>query len=110
MLEEAGGQFSGGERHRLALARVLLANVPIVLLDEPMVGLDPGIEHELVETLFEACAEKTVVMITHHLQDIARFDRVVFVEGGRITLDGSPGELASRSERFRALLAFDAGR
>ncbi len=109
VLDEAGSQFSGGERHRLAFARVLLAHVPIVLLDEPMVGLDPAIEHELLDTLLCACADKTLVLITHHLQDIARFDRVVFVEDGRIELDGSPAKLVATSERFCSLLAFDSG-
>lgn len=109
MLDEAGTQFSGGERHRLAFARVLLANTPIVLLDEPMVGLDPAIEHGLIDTIFAACAEKTLIMVTHHLQDIARFDRVIFVEDARIELDGGPAELTANNARFQTLLQFDRG-
>lgn len=109
MVDEAGLRFSGGERHRIALARVLLQDVPVVILDEPTVGLDPLTERALLDTLFEALAGKTVIMITHHLAGVGALDRVVFVEDGRIALDGAPDELARTSERYRRLLAFDRG-
>ena len=109
MVDEAGLRFSGGERHRVALARVLLQDAPVVILDEPTVGLDPLTERALLETLFEALAGKTVIMITHHLAGVDAMDRVVFVEDGRIVLDGAPDELARTSERYRRLLAFDRG-
>lgn len=109
MVDEAGLRFSGGERHRVALARVLLQDVPIVILDEPTVGLDPITEHALLDTLFEALAGKTVIMITHHLAGVASMDRVVFLEEGRIVLDGSPDDLTRTSPRYRRLLAFDRG-
>ena len=109
MVDEAGLRFSGGERHRIALARVLLQDVPVVVLDEPTVGLDPLTERALLDTLFEALAGKTVIMITHHLAGVGALDRVVFVEDGRIALDGSSDELARTSARYRRLLAFDRG-
>ena len=109
MVDEAGLRFSGGERHRIALARVLLQDVPVVVLDEPTVGLDPLTERALLDTLFEALAGKTVIMITHHLAGVGALDRVVFVEDGRIALDGAPDELARTSARYRRLLAFDRG-
>lgn len=109
LVDEAGLRFSGGERHRIALARVLLQDVPVVILDEPTVGLDPLTERALLDTLFEALAGKTVIMITHHLAGVGAMDRVVFVEDGRIALDGAPDELARTSERYRRLLAFDRG-
>jgi len=105
--DEAGKRFSGGERHRIALTRVLLANTPIILLDEPTVGLDPETEQGVLETIMEATAGKTLVMVAHHLQGIDAFDRVVFLEDGRLELDGSPAALAATSERYRTLLAFD---
>ena len=109
LVDEAGLRFSGGERHRVALARVLLQDVPVVILDEPTVGLDPITERALLDDLFEALAGKTVIMITHHLAGVDAMDRVVFVEDGRIALDGAPDELACTSERYRRLLAFDRG-
>ena len=108
-VDEAGMRFSGGERHRIALARVLVCDVPVVLLDEPTVGLDPRTESELLATVFRVLAGRTVVMVTHHLAGVAAMDRVAFVEGGRIALEGSPRELESSSERYRRLLAFDRG-
>ena len=107
MVCEAGHNFSGGERHRIALARVLLKDTPVVLLDEPTVALDPLTEHALLEDLFTVLEGRSVVMVTHHLAGIERMDRVVFIEDGRIALEGSPAELARSSARFQQLLAFD---
>lgn len=107
MVSEAGHNFSGGERHRIALARVLLKDTPVVLLDEPTVALDPLTEHALLEDLFTVLEGRSVVMVTHHLAGIERMDRVVFIEDGRIALEGSPAELARSSARFQQLLAFD---
>lgn len=109
LVDEAGLNFSGGEAHRIALARVLLRDAPVVLLDEPTVGLDPPTERKLLETLFDVLADRTIVMATHHLACIERMDRVVFLDAGRIVLDGSPQDLARESERYRMLLAFDRG-
>lgn len=109
MVDEAGMRFSGGERHRIALARVLLQDVPLVILDEPCVGLDPLTERALLETVFAALEGKTIIMITHHLAGVSLMDRVVFVENGRVELDGAPSELAQTSERYRTLMAFDRG-
>lgn len=107
MVSEAGHNFSGGERHRIALARVLLKDTPVVLLDEPTVALDPLTEHALLEDLFTVLEGRSVVMVTHHLAGIERMDRVVFIEDGHIALEGSPAELARSSARFQQLLAFD---
>lgn len=104
---ETGVGFSGGEAHRIALARVLVANAPIVLIDEPFSALDPVTEAGLLETLFDVCADRTLIVITHHLAEIERFDRVVFVEQGSVALDGTPEGLAQQSDFFRTLLEFD---
>ncbi len=104
---ETGVGFSGGEAHRIALARVLVANAPIVLIDEPFSALDPVTEAGLLETLFDVCADRTLIVITHHLAEIGRFDRVVFVEQGSVALDGTPEGLAQQSDFFRTLLEFD---
>ena len=110
MVDEAGIGFSGGEAQRLALARILLTDAPVVILDEPCVNLDPATELRLLDTIFSALAGRTIIMITHHLAGIEGFDRVLFLRDGRITMDGSPAELAATSEHYRRLLAFDRGR
>ena len=109
MVDEGGLRFSGGERHRIALARALLRDAPVVLLDEPFAGLDPITEQALLSTLLDAFANRTLILITHHLQGIEAMDRVVFIEDGQVALDGAPDELAQTSERYRRLLAFDRG-
>ncbi len=109
MVDEAGLRFSGGERHRLALARVLLQRVPVVLLDEPTVGLDPETEAALLDTVFDVLKDKTVVMVTHHLLGIESMDRVVFLEDGRIAMEGSHRALLETNQRYRDLILFDKG-
>ena len=109
MVDEAGLRFSGGERHRLSLARILLKDAPIILLDEPTVGLDPVTEEKVIETFMEQLQGKTLIWITHHLQGIEMMDQVVFIENGKITMQGSPVELQKTNEHYRALKMADEG-
>ena len=109
MADEAGLNFSGGQRQRLVLARVLIQDPPVVILDEPTGGLDPATEQRVLDRIDHVLAGKTVIMITHHLQGIDAFDRVIFFEEGRILMDDSPSVLARSNERYRKLLAFDRG-
>lgn len=109
MVDERGRRFSGGERHRIALARVLLAETPVVVLDEPFAGLDPVTEQALIDTMFRTLDGRTIVMITHHLQGVSACDRALFLEGGRIAIDGEPAVLERENERYRKLLAADRG-
>lgn len=109
MVDERGKRFSGGERHRIALARVLLSEVPVVVLDEPFAGLDPVAEQDLLDAMLEVLEGRTVVLITHHLQGVSACDRVVFVEDGRVAIDGSPGQLERENAYYRGLLAADRG-
>lgn len=106
---ETGVGFSGGEAHRLGLARALLAGNEIILLDEPFTALDPVTERMLVETLLSAFVGKTLIVITHHLTHVSAFDRAVFIEDGAVTIDGDPAFLAEHDEKFQELLAFDRG-
>ena len=107
LVDEAGIGFSGGERHRIALARVLLQDAPIVILDEPMVGLDPVTEQQVLDAIFSTLKDKTVIMITHHLQGASYMDRVLLLEEGNLRLDGNPEELKETSSYFRSLLALE---
>lgn len=106
-VREAGIRFSGGERQRIALARILLQDRPIVLLDEPTVGLDPLTEYRLLETLFDSLKGKTVIWITHHLLGMENMDHIVFMEQGRITMQGNHEQLLKQYERYRQLYALD---
>ena len=108
-VEEAGIGFSGGEAQRMALARILLTDAPVVILDEPCVALDPATEARLLTTILSVLADRTIIMITHLLAGTEAFDRILFLRDGRAVLDGSPAELAATSDYYRRLLAFDRG-
>lgn len=109
MVDEAGLRFSGGERHRLALARILLQDTPVVLLDEPTTGLDPITEQQLLETFFTTLKDKTIIWITHHLQGVHMMDRVIFIEDGHLEMSGSPQELLAENKHYQQLYAIDRG-
>ncbi|QOS81628.1 thiol reductant ABC exporter subunit CydC [Paenibacillus sp. JNUCC31] len=104
---ETGLRFSGGERQRIALARVLLRETPVVIFDEPTVGLDPMTERALMRTILESMQGKTMIWVTHHLMGAERMDELVFMENGQITMQGSHEQLLAREERYRRLVELD---
>lgn len=104
---ETGGRFSGGERQRIALARILLQDTPVVILDEPTVGLDPQTERALLATMFTALQGKSLLWITHHLVGVEQMDEVIFIENGRIEMRGPHAELLERYPRYRNLYQLD---
>lgn len=104
---ETGQRFSGGERQRIALARILLQNTPIVIMDEPTVGLDPITETKLLTTIFYALKNKTIIWVTHHLTGVEKMDRILFLEEGKVVMDGSHQHLLVNEEKYRHLFALD---
>ncbi|SFE24136.1 ATP-binding cassette, subfamily C, CydC [Paenibacillus algorifonticola] len=106
-MEETGLRFSGGEKQRIALARILLQNHPIVLLDEPTVGLDPRNERELMRTVFRVLHGKTVVWVTHHLSGMEEMDEVIFMDQGSISMRGTHEQLMRGNLRYRKLYELD---
>lgn len=109
VVDEAGLRFSGGERQRLALARILLSDVDMVILDEPTVSLDPITENQLLRLFFERLKDKTIIFITHHLLGVQHMDRVIFLEKGKIKLDDQLEYLLEHNEDFRKLYQMDLG-
>ncbi|AXH99408.1 thiol reductant ABC exporter subunit CydC [Sporosarcina sp. PTS2304] len=108
-MEETGQRFSGGERQRIALARILLKQNPVVILDEPTVGLDPLTEHSLVETIHDALQEQTIIWVTHHLMGMEKMDCIVFMEDGKVVMQGTHKELLATNDRYRQLYEIDRG-
>ncbi|ONM46675.1 ABC transporter ATP-binding protein [Nocardia donostiensis] len=97
---EGGALLSGGERQRVSIARALLKNAPIVLLDEVTSALDPVNEAAVHEGIERLMSGRTVVMVAHRLRTVQRADRVVFFDGGRIVEDGNHDELLRRGGRY----------
>lgn len=104
---ETGQRFSGGERQRIALARVLLQRTPVVILDEPTVGLDPKTERDLLATMFETMEGKSLIWITHHLVGVEHMDEIVFIENGQVEMRGTHAELMECYPRYRNLYHLD---
>ncbi|MFC9947392.1 ABC transporter ATP-binding protein [Streptomyces pratensis] len=97
---EGGALLSGGERQRVSIARALLKNAPIVLLDEVTSALDPVNEAAVHEGIERLMAGRTVVMVAHRMRTVQRADRVVFLDGGRVVEEGSHDELLRRGGRY----------
>ncbi len=106
-VQETGIRFSGGERQRIALARILLQDTPVIILDEPTVGLDAVTERELLDTIFDVFKEKTILWITHHLAGVETADKIVFLENGKAEMEGTHQELLAENERYRKLYRLD---
>ncbi|EPK7575159.1 cysteine/glutathione ABC transporter ATP-binding protein/permease CydC [Klebsiella michiganensis] len=99
-LGEGGRQLSGGELRRLAIARALLHDAPVMLLDEPTEGLDATTESQILDLLAEVMREKTVLMVTHRLRGLARFNQIIVMDNGKIIEQGSHAELLAEQGRY----------
>ncbi|RNM04727.1 thiamine ABC transporter ATP-binding protein ThiQ [Dickeya undicola] len=106
LLERLPSQVSGGQRQRAALARCLIRQQPILLLDEPFSALDPALRQEMLSLVDEISRDRqlTLLMVSHQLEDAARIaPRSVLVVDGRIYHDGPTHELASHPDAARVL-------
>jgi ATP-binding cassette subfamily B protein len=97
---EGGALLSGGERQRVSIARALLKNAPIVLLDEVTSALDPVNEAAVHEGIQRLMTGRTVVMVAHRLRTVQHADHIVFLDNGQIAEQGSHDELLRRGGRY----------
>lgn len=102
---EAGKLLSAGQARRVAVARAILRDAPIWVLDEPTEGLDRITEQQLMNNLYNLTADRTVLLITHRLVDFHRMDNIVMLERGRIIEQGSHEALLKGNRRYAALQA-----
>ena len=102
-LGDGGRQLSGGERRRIGIARALLHNAPIVLLDEPTEGLDQKTEQQIMSVLNDHIKDKTVVFITHRLVNLENMDQVCLMDHGEITEQGTHESLLALNGAYHQL-------
>ncbi len=108
MLGERGYSLSGGQRQRIAIARAILADPQVLILDDATSAVDATKEHEIRAALAQVMRGRTTLVIAHRPATIALADRVALVEAGRVTEQGTHAELLARSPRYRSLLALAA--
>ena len=110
VLGRSGDTLSVGQQQRLSIARGLVRDARILILDEPTAALDPRTEGQLVESLRATAQDRLVIVIAHRLSTIRRADRIVFLEEGQIRAVGNHEELmANPDSPYRAFVELQSG-
>lgn len=104
VIGENGSTLSGGERQRISIARALLKDAPVILLDEATASLDVENESAVQAALSRLLRGKTVLVIAHRMRTVAGADNIVVLENGRVTQQGSPAELMERGGTYRRMV------
>ena len=107
---ENGSTLSGGERQRISIARALLKNAPIVLLDEATASMDAESETLVQDALSVLLKDKTVMVIAHRMRTVANADKIVVLDDGKVSEMGTPAELMAKGGLYSHLVALQQGR
>ena len=105
MAGDSGKQLSGGERQRISLARAILKNAPVIVLDEATAFMDPENEEKMNATIAEIVKDKTVIVIAHRLSSIKNADKICVLKAGNVIAQGTHEELMKNCEEFQKLWA-----
>ncbi len=103
-LGSSGAGLSGGQKHRISLARTLLREPSVLIVDEPFAGLDKDAAHRVALTLEELARERIVIVIAHDILALEVYDRIVFLEAGRVVADGRHADLLAREPLYRQVV------
>lgn len=104
LIGENGAKLSGGERQRISIARALLKDAPIILLDEATASLDVENETKIQEALSKLLANKTVLVIAHRMRTVQSADKIIVLEDGKVKEEGSPEQLYKQNGLYRHML------
>jgi len=104
MLGENGGTLSGGERQRISIARAMMKDSPIVILDEATANVDPENERDLIDALSELTRGKTVIMIAHRLKTVENADQIFVIDKGKIAQRGRHSELLKEEGIYKRFI------
>ena len=106
---ENGGKLSGGERQRISIARAILKDAPIIIMDEATASLDTESESRVQQALSELISDKTVIIIAHRMRTVMEADKIVVLKGGRVVEQGSPEELRRQEGVFANMVRLQTG-
>jgi ATP-binding cassette subfamily B protein len=102
---EGGARLSGGEKQRIAIARVILKNAPVIILDEATAAIDPYNEQLIQEAILNLSRDKTLIVIAHHLSAITDADQIIVMDKGHIAAAGKHGELIEGCPLYAEMVA-----
>ena len=105
VIGEGGGSLSGGERQWLSIARAMMKDAPIIVLDEVTANVDPENEEELMAAISELTREKTVILIAHWLKTVRHADQILVVDKGQIVQRGTHDELMAQDGVYRRFIS-----
>ena len=101
IIGEGGASLSGGEKQRISIARAIMKDAPIIILDEATANVDPENEAELTKAIEELTRNKTIIMIAHRLKTVRHADQILVVSDGKIVQKGTHEELAAEEGIYK---------
>jgi len=104
VIGEGGASLSGGEKQRISIARAIMKDAPIIVLDEATANIDPENEAELMSAIDALTKEKTIIMIAHRLKTVRNADKILIIDSGRIAEQGTHDELMSKNGIYRSFI------
>lgn len=104
VIGEGGSSLSGGERQRISIARAIMKDAPVIVLDEATANVDPENEADLMAAIQELTREKTIIMIAHRLKTVRHADQILVIDGGRIAQQGTHESLMQQDGIYRSFI------
>ncbi len=104
VIGEGGASLSGGEKQRISIARAIMKDSPVIILDEATANVDPENEAELTKAIEELTKEKTIIMIAHRLKTVEHADQIIVIDGGKIVQQGKHSELMQHEGIYRTFV------